>query len=86
MAAICETDDHSQADTPRWSGCAPDWKRGMEPRVEATDGDRRQQALTSSIGEVVDLQEVRDAAQKAAAAARASHARGRWFDPSRAHG
>ena len=35
----------------------------MEARVEATDGNRPQQALTSSIGEVVDLQEVREAAQ-----------------------
>ena len=35
----------------------------MEARVEATDGNRSQQALTSSIGEVVDLQEVREAAQ-----------------------
>jgi integrase len=35
----------------------------MEARVEATDGNRSQQALTSSVGEVVDLQEVREAAQ-----------------------
>jgi hypothetical protein len=35
----------------------------MEAHVEATDDNRPQQALTSSIGEVVDLQEVRDAAQ-----------------------
>jgi hypothetical protein len=35
----------------------------MEARVEATDGNRPQQALPSSIGELVDLQEVREAAQ-----------------------
>ena len=35
----------------------------MEARVEATDGNRPQQALASSIGEVVDLREVREAAQ-----------------------
>jgi hypothetical protein len=35
----------------------------VEAHVEATDGNRPRQALTSSIGEVVDLQEVRDAAQ-----------------------
>jgi hypothetical protein len=34
----------------------------MEARMEATDGNRSQQALTSGIGEVVDLQEVREAA------------------------
>jgi hypothetical protein len=35
----------------------------MEARVEATDGNRSQQALTSSVGEVVDLQEPREAVQ-----------------------
>jgi hypothetical protein len=35
----------------------------MEARVEATDGNRSQQTLSSSIGEVVDLQEVREATQ-----------------------
>ena len=35
----------------------------MEARVEATDGNRPQQALASSIGEVVNLREVREAAQ-----------------------
>jgi hypothetical protein len=35
----------------------------MEARVEATDGNNSQQAFTSSVGEVVDLQEVREAAQ-----------------------
>ena len=34
----------------------------MEARMEATDGNRPQHALTSSIGEVVDLQEVREVA------------------------
>jgi hypothetical protein len=41
----------------------PDVCVRMEARVEATDGNRSQQALTSSIGEVVNLQEVREAAQ-----------------------
>jgi hypothetical protein len=35
----------------------------MEARMEATDGNRPQQALASSISEVVDLREVREAAQ-----------------------
>ena len=35
----------------------------MEARVEATDGNRPQQALASSIGEMVDLREVHEAAQ-----------------------
>ena len=35
----------------------------MEARVEATDGNRPQHVLTSSIGEAADLQEVREAAQ-----------------------
>jgi integrase len=35
----------------------------MEARVEATDGNKPQQANTSSVGVVVDLQEVREAAQ-----------------------
>jgi hypothetical protein len=35
----------------------------MEARMEATDGNRPQQALTSRIGEVVNLQEVREVAQ-----------------------
>jgi hypothetical protein len=35
----------------------------MEARVEATDGNRSQQAPTLGMGEVVDLQELRKAAQ-----------------------
>jgi hypothetical protein len=35
----------------------------MEARVEAIDGNRSQQALMPSVGEVVILQGVRDAAQ-----------------------
>jgi hypothetical protein len=34
-----------------------------EAHVEATDGNRPQQALTLSVGEVVDLQGLREAAQ-----------------------
>jgi hypothetical protein len=35
----------------------------MEARVEATDGNRPQQAPDSRVAEVIDLQDVRHAAQ-----------------------
>jgi hypothetical protein len=38
-------------------------REALRARMEATDGNRPQQALPSSVGEVVNLREVREAAQ-----------------------